>query len=408
MRTLITQIRLIDPAVGQPVENAWLLISDGLIEARGIESLPLPDADVILDGSGCSLLPGLFNLHVHIQRRHLAIKGQTGAFRMGAPAIENSPDTRRMVWTCKNAWRELLSGVTTLRNCGSKGRVDIAFKQLIADKIINGPSMLACGYGIATTGGHETHRYQGAVEVDGPDAVRAAVRAEIKAGADLVKFMGSGGIGGMPEHEDPDWVEMGVDELTAGVQEAHNRGKKTTVHAMGSGAILNALHAGIDCIEHGVNLNDEAIDIMKRRKVHYVPTLSGIAEVAERERRSGSRELADLIQHRVVEPLQNSIRLAAEHGITIGCGTDTVGDVVTELMMLNQCGLSVIDCLRAATSNAAEICGLSGQRGTLAAGQEADILVVRGNPLDQLADLRSVQWVFKKGTRVDASWLINL
>lgn len=409
MRTLIEHCTLIDVVRDRPTPDAWILIQDKHIAAIGYHGEQCPiQPDQVLDAQGCSLLPGLFNLHVHIQRRHLSQPNTGNTFKSGAPAVENAPDPLRMIHAVKNAWREIQGGVTTIRNCGSKNRIDIDLRNAIDEGVIQGPTVLACGFGIAATGGHETHKYQGAVEVDGPDAFRKAVRTEIKAGADLIKFMGSGGIGSMPEKENPNWVEIGIDELEAGILEAHNRGRKTTVHAMGKGAIHNALKAGIDCIEHGVMLDDEALDLMCSRGVDYVPTLSGICAVADRERKAGKTETADLIDSIVIEPLKASIRQAYARGITIGCGTDTLGDVVDELKLFHQCGIPEMDCLRTATVHAARICGLEKALGTLEKGKTADLLLVKGNPLQDLEILRNVHTVWKGGQAVGRDWLLNL
>lgn len=408
MRTIIENCTLVDGINDNPIENAWVLLENKLISSIGIhDQQKPPKADLRIDARGGTLLPGLFNLHVHIQRRHLSKKGAKGTFREGAPYIENSIDTKRMLWAFKNAWKEIQTGVTTIRDCSSKNRINIDLRNSIKEGIIKGPDVIACGFGIAATGGHETHKYQGAVEVDGPDEIRKAVRNEIKAGADFIKFMGSGGIGGMPENEDPNWVEMGIDELQAGITEAHNRGKKTTVHAMGEQAIMNALIAGIDCIEHGVMLSDRALDIMCENGINYVPTVSGITAVYKREAESGKKEVAELINERVVKPLNNSIQKAYKSGITIGCGTDTLGDVVEELKIFEACGMSKIDCIRTATLNAAKICGLEDIVGTVEVGKRADLLIVEKSPFEDLENLRSVFLIFKEGIIVDYNWLIN-
>lgn len=406
MSILLKNCTLITGTGSDPVPDAWVLVAGGTIERIGNRQAPPPAADTVIDGADCTLLPGLINLHVHIQRRHLSLHSGKGTFKEGAPAVENSSDIRRMLLAVKNAWRELACGVTTIRDCSSKNRINIALRNALREGIINGPSVLACGFGIACTGGHETHKYQGAVEADGPDEIRKAVRTEIRAGADFVKFMGSGGIGGMPEDEDPDWVELGEEELAAGIREAHRRGRRTTVHAMGRESILNALRAGIDCIEHGCNLDEEALDRMIEKNVYYVPTISGIVAVADREWESGKKQTAELIRNRVVAPLTESIRRARERGIIIGAGTDTLGDMVDELRLLHACGLSTMECLLAATGNATRICGLSGSVGTVEPGKIADLMMVRGNPLHNLDALRHVKAVIRAGRLVDSAFMI--
>jgi imidazolonepropionase-like amidohydrolase len=156
MKTIIENCCLVDGISDAPVSNSWVMIEDGNISVIGRQGEgELPKADIRIDASGCTLLPGLFNLHVHIQRRHLSERGGKRIFREGAPAVENLIDTKRMLWAMKNAWREMQRGVTTIRDCSSKNRVNIDLRDSIKDGIINGPHVIACGFGIATTGGHE-------------------------------------------------------------------------------------------------------------------------------------------------------------------------------------------------------------------------------------------------------------
>jgi imidazolonepropionase-like amidohydrolase len=243
------------------------------------------------------------------------------------------------------------------------------------------------------------------VEADGPDEVRKAVRAEIKAGADFIKFMASGGIGGMPEHEDPRWIEFSVEELKAGVEEARNRNKRTAAHAMGIGPVMNCLKAGIDCIEHGVGLNRQAVELMVSQGVYYIPTASGITDVSRREAEHGNPTLARLIEDVVVKPLYESIALAHQAGVPIGAGTDTLGDMVEELKLLHRCGLTPMECIRAATSVAATILGREADIGTVQTGKTADLLLVQGNPLEDLGVMQNVRDVFKAGMYVDEAFL---
>lgn len=405
MRRLIVNCLLIDGIADEAARQSWVLWENDKITdiGRNGQAPPQTDAEVI-DGAHCCLLPGLINLHVHIQRRHLH-RSSGGIFREGAPAIENSPDTKRLLWAVKNAWEELRGGVTTIRDAASKNRINNELRDYIKLGMIGGPRVISCGFGIAGTGGHETHRYQGAVEADGPDEIRKAVRLEIKMGADFIKFMASGGLGGMPEHEDPRWAELTVDELKAGVAEAHNRNRTATVHAMGAQPVLNALYAGIDGIEHGAVLTDEALDIMASRQVYYVPTLSGIATVAERELARGNGGLAGLMQEVVIQPQRQSVEKAYRRGIRIGCGTDTLGDMIQEMELLNACGLSRMDCIKAATAQGAAICRKIDEIGTIEKGKIADMILVQGNPLENLNRLREIRLVVKDGATVDSDWL---
>lgn len=403
MKTVITNCNLIDGTGADIRKHSWVLIKNDLIIDIGQGEQGIPEADAELDAKGKFLLPGLVNLHVHIQRRHLA-RGDA-AFRYGAPYIENSPDTKRILWAMNNAWHELSTGVTTIRDLASKNRIATQLRDAINEGIIKGPRMIVCGFGIAGTGGHETHRYQGAVEADGPDEVRKAVRAEIKAGADFIKLMASGGLGGMPEHEHPAWDEFSVDEITVAVEEAHKRKKGVTVHAMGEKPVLSSLYSGVDGIEHGTKLNDEALDIMVERGIYYVPTMSGIAAVANKEERQGSPALAELMRQEVVRPHRISVKRAFERGILIGCGTDTLGDMVEEMKMLQECGVPAIDCIKAATLNGAKIIGLDKTIGTVEFGKKADLVLIGANPIEDLDNMNQVDTVFLNGNMVTAKWL---
>jgi imidazolonepropionase-like amidohydrolase len=360
---------------------------------------------VVIDGTGKYLIPGLINLHVHINRRN--VSRTQSSFRQGAPSIENSSDFHRVLYAARNAWYELSQGVTTLRDLCSVGRTATALREAIKQKIICGPRLYVCGMGIAATGGHETHRYKGAVEVDGCDEILKAVRNEIKLGADFIKVMSSGGIGGMPEHEHPAWSELSTDEIKSACDTAHSHNKKVTVHAMGALPVLNSLVAGVDGIEHGACLTDEALDIMKSRGVYYVPTASGINAVAEKERKNGNTHLADIICEEVVFPQLESINKAYENGILIGAGTDTLGNMCDELLLLEKAGLSTYEALQCATINASKIVE-NDKIGTIECGKIADLVLLDANPLDDLKNIRKVNIVVFEGEIVNEKWMCNL
>lgn len=402
---LIQNCTVID-CVGDVMPGASVQIRDGLIQSVSPGPTEGAAGEEILDANGGFVLPGLINLHAHINRRHLSRGG--GAFRQGAPAVENSSDGIRMLYAARNAWYELSSGVTSIRDLCSVGRTASELKKAIGEGLIRGPRLHVCGMGIASTGGHETHRYKGAVEVDGPDEVAKATRYELKLGADFIKLMVSGGLGGMPEHEHPSWSEFTVEEIAAAVSAAHSHKRGVTVHAMGTGPVLNALRGGVDGIEHGTNLNDEALEIMAGRGVYYVPTMSGIAAVAAREEAAGSKPLAAMIRELVVEPQRESVHKAYQHGILIGAGSDTLGSVPDELLLLQSCGLSSYEALKTATVHAAAILGQQERLGTVEAGKAADLLIVEANPLDDLKNLNKVKTVLLGGEIVSAAWMCNL
>lgn len=398
---VIKQVSIID-CTGREPYVADIRIENGIISEIGDN---LSD-ELYIDGTGKYLIPGLVNLHVHINRRNLS-RG-TSVFRQGAPAIENSTDFHRILYAARNAWYELSRGITTLRDLCSVGRTASALKSAIVGGIIRGPRLVVCGLGIASTGGHETHRYSGAVEVDGVDAVMGAVRNEIKQGADFIKVMASGGLGGMPEHEHPGWSEFTLDEMRAACIAAHSHNKGVTVHAMGELPIMTSLHGGVDGIEHGAVLTDEALDMMVERGVYYVPTASGITAVADKEARAGSPELAAMMRELVVNPQRDSIRKAHERGILIGAGSDTLGSVPAELMLFEQCGMTRYEAIQTATINAAKILKNDDRFGTVEQGKIADLVLLCANPLANLRNIEDVDKVFLGGEEVSEKWMCNL
>ncbi len=398
---IIKNCNIID-CTGRMPYTADVEVQDGIISK--IEPNLSGNGEVI-DGEGKYLIPGLINLHVHINRRN--VSRTQSSFRQGAPAIENSSDFHRILYAARNAWYELSQGVTTLRDLCSVGRTASALKDAISQKIIRGPRLYVCGMGIAATGGHETHRYKGAVEVDGCDEVFKAVRCEIKLGADFIKVMASGGIGGMPEHEHPAWSELSVDEIRSACDAAHSHNKKVTVHAMGALPVVNSLVAGVDGIEHGAVLSEETLDMMKARGVYYVPTASGIGKVADKERKNGNINLADIICEEVVFPQLESIKKAHQKGILIGAGTDTLGDLCDELQILEKAGLTKYEALQSATLNASKIVE-NDMIGTIECGKLADLVLLDANPLDDLQNIRKINTVIFEGEIVDEQWMCNL
>ncbi len=389
---------------GETISGKTVVIADDRIELITDKSI---EEGEVIDAGGAYLIPGLINLHVHINRRN--VSRSTGTFRMGAPAIELLPDGERMLYAARNAWFEMLNqGITTMRDLCSVGRTANYLKHAINAGTIRGPRLFVCGMGIAATGGHETHRYKGAVEVDGPAEVMKATRNEIRLGADFIKVMSSGGIGGMPEREHPDWAELSEEEIAAAVFAAHTHKREVTVHAMGIEPVLAALHGGVDGIEHGTVLNEEALDIMEKRHVYYVPTASGITAVANKEATQGSPELAATIKRLVVDPQRESIRKAKKRGLLIGAGSDTLGSVLNELLIFEECGFSRKECLDTATSNAAKILHMEDRIGYVREGYLADLVLVNGNPMEDLHNLSNVKMVFKDGNVVTLDWLVNL
>jgi imidazolonepropionase-like amidohydrolase len=279
-----------------------------------------------------------------------------------------------------------MAGVTTVRDMGAKDGIDFGLRQAINSGLIPGPRMLISGRLICMTGGHG---WQIGLEANGPDEVRKAAREQIKAGADIVKLMATGGV--LTPAVEPGSEQFTEAELRAGVEEAHKAGKKTATHAMGTRGILNALKAGIDSIEHGVYLDDETVSIMVKRKTPLIPTISALYNIESKGVEAGIPEYA--VQKTLkVKPFHlESIRMAREAGVPVAMGTDAGtpfnmhGENLGEIKLLvDYGGFSPMGAIEAGTRIAARVLGLEKELGTVAEGKVADLVMVEGNPLDNM------------------------
>jgi imidazolonepropionase-like amidohydrolase len=357
-------------------ERGTVLVEDERIlkVSKGSDTVPRDATKV--DLSGFTLLPGFIDCHVH-----LCLDGSPDP--MGA--IEREPAPLTILKAAEGARKALSGGVTTVRDMGGKEQIDLVLRDAIRAGRIPGPRMLASGRVICMTGGHG---WQMGREADGPDEVRKAAREQIKAGADIVKLMATGGV--MTPGVEPGSEQYTEEELRAGVQEAHNAGKKTATHAMGTRGILNALRAGIDSVEHGVFLNEEAITWMVKHDIPFIPTISALYNIEHNGVEAGIPAFAVEKTLRVKPYFLDSIQMAKEAGVRVAMGTDAGtpfnlhGNNLGELKCLVDMGFSPIEALRSGTQVAARVLGREEELGTISEGKLADIIAVEGNPLEEI------------------------
>jgi imidazolonepropionase-like amidohydrolase len=373
---------------------------------RIVEVGPGLDGDEGIDVTGSTLLPGLFDAHVHVAFTYEDVdelKLQHLPFSYGFFKV---PRTLR-------TYLEL--GITTIRDAGG---ADLGLKRAVEDGLMPGPRMQISLTMLSMTGGHaDGHLPSGAVSVwevsypgmpspvvDGAEAVRAKVREVIREGADVIKIASSGGF--LSPSDDPRLPNFAQEEVDAIVSTAGDLGRWVMSHAHGAEGIKRAVRAGVRSIEHGTYLDDEAIDLMRQRGTWLVPTLTSGDTTERMVEEPGVPEAVKEKLRRLGRPELDAFRRAAEAGVRVAMGTDCPvaphGTNLRELQLMAENGYSPEQALVAATSSAAELMGLQDELGTLEPDKRADVVVVDGDPFAFETLAGRVRQVWKDGERVVA------
>jgi imidazolonepropionase-like amidohydrolase len=307
--------------------------------------------------------------------------------------------------------RTLMAGFTTVRDVGAGDYIDVGLRNAIAAGQIPGPRMLVAVNAIGATGGHcdssagfapnifgrETGITDGVV--NGPDQARLAVRYNIKYGADVIKTCATGGV--LSLSDDVDTPQLTQAELDALVAEAHALRRKTAAHAHGATGAKIAIRAGIDSIEHGSFLDDEALDMMKVRGTYYVPTLMAAEGLKERLTDGYLPPVIAAKARQAIAALDATVRKAIARGVKVVVGTDATvyphGRNAEEFHLLVNLGMKPIDALKAGTSLDAELLGVADRTGSLEAGKFADIVSCAGNPEENIRQVEKIHFVMKEG-----------
>lgn len=378
---------------GPVMENAAVCVEKNRIVDVVPDLTELPEGARVIPVDGSTLLPGFIDCHVH-----LCMDGSPDPM---AAIMAESPVATTLK-AARMARDTILGGVTTIRDMGGKDGIDLGIKQSIAEGLIPGPRMLVSGKLICMTGGHG---WPIGRESNGVDDVRRAAREQIKAGADIVKLMATGGV--LTPAVEPGSEQLTEDELRAGIEEAHKAGRKTATHAMGTRGIMNALRAGIDTIEHGVYLDDETVAYMIEHGVAYIPTIAALYNIEVNGVEAGIPDWAVAKTMKVKPHHFESVRMAREAGVKIAMGTDAGtpfnyhGRNLDEIRLLAELGgFAPLAAVESGTRVAAEVLGLDDQIGTIEKGKLADLIVVAGNPLDDLkilSDADNIKVVMQDG-----------
>ena len=370
--------RLIDGTGREVIEPGVLLIEGGTVEAAGrAGEIPIPSDAERIDATGRTVMPGLIDAHMHVTRM---------------PEFLDAHGHLSESFKAIGVLRRCLSrGITTVANVGGCPE-NVLLREAIEAGQVEGCARLLVGAMVNPTGGHVRGR-----AADGPWEVRKAVREMIVAGVDFIKTSASGGF--QWEHERIWWEDYTTEELIALVEEAHSKDKRVAVHAHSQPGLNHSIQAGCDLITHGALIDDEALEGIAARNLYYIPTLYITSHwILQRP------SLPPHMKERMTEahPVHRAgVRKAHRMGITIGVGTDGgPGDAMRELVELVGCGLSPMEALVAGTRTTADALGILDKVGTLEPGKRADLLLVEGDPLEDISILseeRNVLLVMKEG-----------
>lgn len=392
--TLIRNGTLIDGTGAAAVPNGAVLLHDDRIAAAGrLDALPRPAGTLVeIDAQGGTILPGLIDAHVHMTMQN-----------DGMMKHATTPFSLNFYLAVRYLRRTLDAGITTVRDAGG---ADLGLKRALEMGLVEGPRMQISITPLSITGGHldfwlpsgqtlglfTPHPGLPSGICDGVDEVRRKVREVLRAGAEVIKVCSTGGVLSPTDH--PEFTQFTPEELGVMVQEgAYRRGVKVMAHAQGAEGIKNAIRAGIHSIEHGIYLDEEAIELMLARGTFLVPTLLAPQAVIEQAEHTGTiSEWALRKSKEVLQAHRDSIRRAHRAGVKIAMGTDAGvmphGTNLRELgLMCAHAGMSPMEAIVATTRTAAECLGWQDRVGTLEAGKLGDVTVTS---VDPLADIRSL------------------
>ena len=401
--TLVQAGRLLDQPGKAPRGPSTLVIRGGRIEAVRDGHVSEPGADVI-DLKDRFVLPGLIDSHTHLTSDRAGVEGQLAGVTDSAALSAYE--------ALQNARKTLMAGFTTVRNLGDGDGVTLALRDATARGwVVEAPRIVDAASSISTSSGHMDQRLGFKDELwdaighdnlcDGPESCRQAVRKQIARGADVIKIATTGGVNsrigaGLG-------AQMFDDEAEALISTAHLYGKKVAVHAHGEDGVKLALRHGADSIEHGTMMDEETIRLFLKTGAYYVPTLSTVNGYLERIA-ADPNAYAPAVRAKIdwrIKVTGESLKKAYPRGVKIAFGTDSGvskhGRNADEFEWMVKMGMPPAEAIKAATVNAADLLGLSGEIGTLEPGKAADLIAVTGDPLADVTTLKRIDFVMKGG-----------
>ena len=396
--TVIKAGKLLDVASGRVRSDQVIVVQGGKISAVGAVGVTVvPPGATVIDLSSKTVLPGLIDTHTHVTGDPTTPPYHGYGISIPREALKGARFARDT----------LLSGVTTIRNVGAAGYSDIALRDAINAGDVIGPRMLASGPAIGITGGHcdsnmLAPQYDERAEgvADGVEAVRAMVRKNIKYGADVIKYCGTGGV--FSKGDTPGAQQYTAEEVAAIVDEAHMAGRRVAVHAHGTAGIKVALKAGVDTIEHASLIDDEGLELAKKNGAWLSMDIYNTEYTQTAGPKRGELEEFLRKDREVAQAQRDNFRKAVQKGVKLTMGTDTGvfphADAPKQLAYMVQYGMTPMQAIQAATKVGAEALGIEQTAGQIAPGYSADIVAVTRNPLDDIHAMDNVEFVMKQGT----------
>ena len=395
---------LVDVEKGKVVSERTIIVEDDLIKDIKNGFVEVPEASELIDLRNSTVLPGLFDMHVHLE-------SETSKNNYIKPFTLNEADVAYEAQV--HAKTTLMAGFTSVRDLGGSG-VNTSLRNAINKGLVMGPTVYSAGKSIATTGGHAdpTNGYKADLMghpgpdqgvINGTAEAREAVRQRYKNGADVIKITATGGVLSVAKSsQNPQFFE---DELRAIVETANDYGMITAAHAHGDEGMQRAVKAGIKTIEHGTLMSEETMELMKEYDAYLVPTITAGKSVAEMAEIEGYYPELVVPKAKAIGPqIQGTFEKAYKKGVNILFGTDAGvfkhGLNAKEFGYMVEVGMPPMEAIQSATLVPAKLLKVDDLYGSLSKGKKADIIAVENNPLDDISTLENVIFVMKHGNIV--------
>lgn len=396
-QTVLVADAMLDVESGTLKSNPRVVIEGERVASITFEG-PIPSGDLI-DLTGHTLLPGLIDMHAHLTASHE---------EHGYKRLANS-QTRSALRGVKHAKATLLAGVTSVRNLGASGFTDVALRDAIADGDLIGPRMFVSGPSLGITGGHCDNNllpYEFDAKsdgvADGPWEAAKAVRRNIKYGADVIKVCATGGV--LSKGTKVGVQQYSLEEMQKIVEEAHRRGKTVAAHAHGTEGVYAAIQAGVDSVEHASFIDDKGIALAKKMGTHLSMDIYVTEYILNEGEKAGILEESLEKERKTGGVQRENFAKAVSAGVNMVMGTDAGvyphGDNLKQLSRMVEFGMSPIEALQAASINASKLLRQESNIGVLKISAYADIIAVKGNPLEDISLLENVRFVMKSGKKV--------